>query len=118
MNKKIEIQEIGRIYNDYTEKVGIPRQNSIKKNVISKIVFNKEFRSKEFFKGLDAFSHIWLLWLFSETVGKDINPTVRPPKLGGNERMGVFATRSPFRPNHIGLSSVKIESIEITTYKK
>ncbi len=112
MSKKIEIQEIGHIQNDYIEKFGIPRQSGLTKSVISKIIFKKEFSSKEFFKGLDEFTHIWLLWLFTVTVGKDITPTVRPPKLGGNERMGVFATRSPFRPNNIGISSVKIEKIE------
>ena len=80
--------------------------------MISKIVFAKEFSSKDYFKGLEKFSHIWLLWQFSETIGTDITPTVRPPKLGGNERVGVFATRSPFRPNNIGLSSVKIEKID------
>lgn len=112
MSKKVEIREIGHIYNDYKEKFGIPCQSGLTKNVVSKIVFEKEFIFKEFFKGIEQFSHIWLLWLFSETIGKDITPTVRPPKLGGNERMGVFATRSPFRPNHIGLSSVKIEKID------
>ena len=112
MSDKVEIQVIGHIYNDYKEKFGIPRQSGLTKNVISKIVFEKEFSSKEFFKGLEQFTHIWLLWQFSETLGKDITPTVRPPKLGGNEHIGVFATRSPFRPNNIGLSSVKIEKID------
>ncbi len=111
MLKKYEIQIIGYIYNDYKEKFGIPRQSGLTKNVISKIIFEKDFSDKSYFKGLENFTHIWLLWQFSETVGKDITPTVRPPKLGGNERVGVFATRSPFRPNHIGLSSVKIEKI-------
>ena len=113
MSVKYEIQIIGHIYNDYKEKFGIPRQSGLAKNMISKIVFEKEFSSKDFFKGLDQFSHIWLLWQFSETIGKEITPTVRPPKLGGNERIGVFATRSPFRPNNIGLSSVKIEKIDL-----
>ena len=112
MSNKVEIQVIGHIYNDYKEKFGIPRQSGLTKSVISKIVFEKEFSSKEFFKGLEQFTHIWLLWQFSETLGKDITPTVRPPKLGGNEHIGVFATRSPFRPNNIGLSSVKIEKID------
>ncbi|MBR5544494.1 MAG: tRNA (N6-threonylcarbamoyladenosine(37)-N6)-methyltransferase TrmO [Clostridia bacterium] len=112
MSKKVEVQVIGHIYNAYKEKFGIPRQSGLTKNVISKIVFEKEFSSKEFFKGLEQFTHIWLLWQFSETLGKDITPTVRPPKLGGNEHIGVFATRSPFRPNNIGLSSVKIEKID------
>ncbi len=112
MSEKFEVKVIGHIYNDYKEKFGIPRQSGLAKSVFSKIVFEKEFSSKEFFKGLDEFTHIWLIWQFSETVGKVIAPTVRPPKLGGNERMGVFATRSPFRPNNIGISSVKIEKIE------
>lgn len=112
MEEKIEIKVIGHIYNDYKEKFGIPRQSGLAKSVISKIVFAKEFSSKDYFKGLEKFSHIWLLWQFSETIGTDITPTVRPPKLGGNERVGVFATRSPFRPNNIGLSSVKIEKID------
>ena len=111
MSDAFEISIIGHIYNDYKEKFGIPRQSGLTKSVISKIIFEKEFSSKDFFKGLDQFSHIWLLWQFSETTGKDITPTVRPPKLGGNEHMGVFATRSPFRPNNIGLSAVKIEKI-------
>lgn len=112
MTEKIEIQVIGHIYNDYKEKFGIPRQSGLAKSVISKLIFKKEFSSPDFFKGLEQFSHVWLLWQFSETIGTDITPTVRPPKLGGNTRMGVFATRSPFRPNNIGLSSVKIENIE------
>ncbi len=112
MAEKFEIQIIGHIYNDYKEKFGIPRQSGLAKSVISKIIFEKEFSLQEYFKGLENFSHIWLLWQFSETIGKDITPTVRPPKLGGNTRMGVFATRSPFRPNNIGLSSVKIEKIK------
>ncbi len=112
MLEKYEIQVIGHIYNDYKEKFGIPRQSGLTKSVISKIVFEKDYSNKAYFKGLENFTHIWLLWLFSETIGKDITPTVRPPKLGGNERMGVFATRSPFRPNYLGLSSVKIEKID------
>ncbi len=112
MTEKFEIQVIGHIYNDYKEKFGIPRQSGLADSVISKIIFEKEFSSPDFFKGIAEFSHIWLLWQFSETVGKDISPTVRPPKLGGNTRMGVFATRSPFRPNNIGLSSVEIDKIE------
>ncbi len=112
MAEIFEIQVIGHIYNDYMEKFGIPRQSGLVKDMISKIVFEKEFSSPDYFKGLSEFSHIWLLWQFSETLGKDITPTVRPPKLGGNTRIGVFATRSPFRPNNIGLSSVKIDKIE------
>ncbi len=111
MSNNFNIQVIGYIYNDYKEKFGIPRQSGLTKSIISKIVFKKEFSSKDYFKGLEQFTHIWLLWQFSETINKDVTSTVRPPKLGGNERIGVFATRSPFRPNHIGLSSVKIEEI-------
>ena len=112
MNNDFKITIIGHIYNDYKEKFGIPRQSGLAKSVISKIVFEKDFSSPDYFKGIESFTHIWLLWHFSETVGKDITPTVRPPKLGGNERVGVFATRSPFRPNNIGISSVKLEKIE------
>ena len=110
--EKYTITPVGYINNAYKEKFGIPRQSGLTNNLMSKIVFEKEFSSKEYFKGLENFTHIWILWLFTETMCKDITPTVRPPKLGGNERMGVFATRSPFRPNHIGLSSVKIEKID------
>lgn len=112
MSNKIEIQFVGHIYNDYKEKFGIPRQSGLVKSIISKIVFEREFSSPDYFKGIESFTHIWLLWQFSETVGKEITPTVRPPKLGGNEHMGVFATRSPFRPNNIGISSVKLEKVE------
>ena len=112
MTDKFEIKPIGYIYNDFKEKFGVPRQSGLANSVISKIVFEKEFSSNDYFKGLEQFTHVWLLWQFSETLGKGISPTVRPPKLGGNERMGVFATRSPFRPNNIGLSSVKIEEID------
>ena len=112
MLKKHEIEIIAHIYNAYKEKFGIPRQSCLTKSVISKIVFDKKYSNKSYFKGLEQFTHIWLLWQFSETVEREITPTVRPPKLGGNERIGVFATRSPFRPNHIGLSSVKIEKID------
>ena len=114
MLEKFEIKAIGHIYNVYKEKFGIPRQSGLTQSVISKIVFEKEYSSKDFIKGLDTFTHIWLIWQFSETIGKDITPTVRPPKLGGNERMGVFATRSPFRPNSLGLSSVKLAEVKKT----
>ncbi len=109
---KFTISPIGYIYNDFKEKFGIPRQSGLAKSVISKIVFEKEFSTPEFFKGIEEFSHLWLIWQFSEEVGAKVSPTVRPPKLGGNKRVGVFATRSPFRPNKLGLSSVKFEQIE------
>lgn len=113
MSETFNLRIIGRIYNDYKEKFGIPRQSGLAKSLISKIKFEKEFSNPEYFKGLCEFSHIWIIWQFSETVGKETSATVRPPKLGGNKRIGVFATRSPFRPNNIGLSSVKIEKIDI-----
>lgn len=103
---------IARIYNDYTEKFGIPRQSGII-DIESKIIFEPEFRNREAFRGLEEFNYLWLLWDFSESHG-EWSPTVRPPKLGGNTRMGVFATRSPFRPNSIGLSSVKLKKLEFT----
>lgn len=110
--KTITIEPIGYIYNDYKEKFGIPRQSGLSENTISKIVLNKNYDSN-YVKGIDEFSHIWLIWYFSEIDEKHITATVRPPKLGGNKRVGVFATRSPFRPNRLGLSCVKIIKIEI-----
>ncbi len=105
---RITIEPIGYIQNDYKEKFGIPRQSGLSESVISKIVFEDEFKDPNYFKGIEEFSHIWLIWYFSDVNKKHIKPTVRPPKLGGNKRMGVFATRSPFRPNRIGISCVKI----------
>ncbi len=113
MDKKYKINPIGYIYNGYNEKFGIPRQSGLAESVISKIIFEKEYSSYEYFKGIEEFSHLWLLWHFSETADRKVSPSVRPPKLGGNTYVGVFASRSPFRPNHIGLSSVKLEKIEI-----
>ena len=106
-----EYKIIAYIENDFKTKFGVPRQSGIC-SVTSKIIFEPEYRVKEAFRGIDEYSHLWILWQFSESVGKDWSPTVRPPKLGGNKRMGVFATRSPFRPNNIGMSSVKLEKIE------
>lgn len=103
---------IAHIYNDFDEKFGIPRQSGLSP-VISRIVFEKEYSVKEAFRGLDGFSHLWLIWKFSKAEREGWSPTVRPPRLGGNTRMGVFATRSPFRPNSIGLSSVKLVRIEL-----
>lgn len=107
---KFEI--IAYIKNDYTDKFGIPRQSGLAESLISRIIFQPEYRIKEAVRGLEQYSHIWLLWHFSKALCKEWSPTVRPPRLGGNKRMGVFATRSPFRPNSIGLSSVKLEKIE------
>ena len=104
---------IGRIETEYPEKFGIPRQSGLVENK-GRIIFEQEYRVPEAFRGLEEFSHIWILWEFSEAKRDNWSPTVRPPLLGGNKRMGVFATRSPFRPNAIGLSCVKLEKIEYT----
>ncbi len=108
-----QLKIIARIENDFTEKFGVPRQSGLA-DVSSRIVFEPEYRVNEAFRGLEGFTHIWLLWIFSEAVREKWSPTVRPPRLGGNTRMGVFATRSPFRPNSIGLSSVRLDRIEYT----
>lgn len=105
---------IAHIETDFTTKFGIPRQSGIIADAEGKIVFEKEYRVREAFRELEGFSHIWILWQFSEAVRDDWKPTVRPPMLGGNKRVGVFATRSPFRPNNIGLSAVRLEKIEYT----
>lgn len=105
---------IAHIYTDFSTKFGLPRQSGLIEEIKGKIIFEKEYRNPEAFRGLEAFSHIWLIWQFSESVRDSWSPTVRPPLLGGNTRMGVFATRSPFRPNPIGLSCVKLEKIEYT----
>ena len=104
---------IAKIYTDFPEKFGIPRQSGLSAN-LARIVFEKKYRTEAALKGLDGYSHIWIIWQFSELKRKDWTPTVRPPRLGGNRRMGVFATRSPYRPNPIGLSSVRLEKIEFT----
>ncbi len=109
-----QIKVIARIYNGYTEKFGIPRQPGLVPEVLSRIVFEPEFRSAEALRGIEEYSHIWLIWQFSQAVRDEFSPTVRPPRLGGNKRVGVFATRSPFRPNSMGLSSVKLISVEKT----
>ncbi|MBQ9965464.1 MAG: tRNA (N6-threonylcarbamoyladenosine(37)-N6)-methyltransferase TrmO [Clostridia bacterium] len=103
---------IGHIETNFNTKFGLPRQSGIVEEITGKIVFEKEYAVKEAFRGLEEFSHIWLLWQFSEAVREDWSPTVRPPLLGGNKRMGVFATRSPFRPNSIGLSAVRLLRIK------
>lgn len=103
---------IARVKSDFPEKFGIPRQSGLT-GLVSRIIFEPEYRVPEAFRGLEGFSHIWILWEFSEAAQNGWSPTVRPPKLGGNKRMGVFATRSPFRPNPIGLSSVRLEKIDL-----
>ena len=105
---------IARIHNDYKEKFGIPRQAGLAKGLYSKIVFEPEYRVAEAIRGIEEYSHLWLIWQFSEAQRAEFSPTVRPPRLGGNKRVGVFATRSPFRPNPIGLSSVRLVKVEKT----
>ena len=105
---------IAHIYTDFGTKFGLPRQSGVSQQIKGVIVFEPEYRVKEGFRGLEDFSHIWVLWQFSEAVRTEWSPTVRPPRLGGNTRMGVFATRSPFRPNNLGLSSVKLLGVEHT----
>ena len=108
------IRPIAVMRSDFPTKFGIPRQSGLVESLRSTIVFEPEYRSPDALRGLEDFSHIWLIWQFSEAVRTDWTPTVRPPRLGGNTRMGVFATRSPFRPNSLGLSCVKIIGIEQT----
>ncbi len=105
---------IAKIHNDFKEKFGIPRQSGIADELKSIIVFEPEYRVKESLRGIEGYSHLWLIWQFSESVRDDWSPTVRPPRLGGNKRIGVFATRSPYRPNPIGLSSVKLSEVRKT----
>lgn len=106
------IKPIAYIKSDFPTKFGIPRQSGLVQELQAKIIMEPEFRHIDAFRGLDGFSYIWLIWQFSETICKEWSPTVRPPRLGGNVRKGVFATRSPYRPNSLGLSSVKIEKID------
>ena len=108
------VKVIARIENDFTEKFGIPRQSGLANAVVSRIVFEPEFRNDDALRGMDGFSHLWLIWQFSQAIREDWSPTVRPPRLGGNTRLGVFATRSPFRPNPLGLSSVRFLGTERT----
>ena len=104
---------IARIQSAFPEKFGIPRQSGLVEELQAKIVFEPEYRNADAVRGLDEFSHLWLIWEFSEAKRDNWSPTVRPPRLGGNQRLGVFATRSPFRPNPVGLSCVKLERIEL-----
>ncbi len=108
---EFNFKTIARIKSDFPEKFGIPRQSGILKELKSIIVFEKEFRNADALRGLEGFSHLWLLWIFSENIRDSWKPTVRPPRLGGNTRLGVFATRSSFRPNPLAMSCVKIEEI-------
>ena len=109
----LQLETIARIQSDFQTKFGIPRQSNLVKGLKATIVFEEAFRNPDVIRGLEDFSHCWLIWGFSENMAKNWSPTVRPPRLGGNERRGVFATRSPFRPNPLGLSSLPIDSIEL-----
>lgn len=110
----VSIQIIARMKSDFPSKFGIPRQSGLVQELRSTIVFEPEFRNADALRGMEDFSHLWLIWQFSEAIRSGWSPTVRPPRLGGNTRMGVFATRSPFRPNNLGLSSVRLLGIEET----
>ena len=110
-----ELKTIARIQSDFTEKFGIPRQSGLVPSLKARVIFEPEFRDPNAVKGIEGYSHLWLIWLFSKAVRDTFSPTVIPPRLGGRAHMGVFATRSPFRPNRIGLSCVEIESIESHT---
>ena len=112
----VNIQVIARMHSDFATKFGIPRQSGLVDELRSTIVFEPEFRNADALRGIEDFSHLWIIWQFSEAVREEWSPTVRPPRLGGNTRMGVFATRSPFRPNNLGLSCVKLLGVEKTEH--
>ena len=113
--ENVNIQVIARMHSDFATKFGIPRQSGLVEELRSTIVFEPEFRNPDALRGIEDFSHLWIIWQFSEAVRQGWSPTVRPPRLGGNTRMGVFATRSPFRPNNLGLSSVRLLGVEHTS---
>ena len=110
----VTIHPIARMKSDFPTKFGIPRQSGLVEQLHSTIIFEPEFRNADTLRGIEGYSHLWLIWQFSEAVRTDWSPTVRPPRLGGNTRMGVFATRSPFRPNSVGLSCVRLLGVEQT----
>ena len=107
-----EMKVIARIRNAYDGKFGVPRQSGLVEQVVSEIVFEPEYRTAEALRGIEEFSHLWLIWAFDRAERSEWSPTVRPPRLGGNQRIGVFATRSPYRPNAIGLSCVRLAGVE------
>ena len=114
MSDIYSMRPIAHIRSDFSTKFGVPRQSGLVDTLEATVVFEPEFRNPDALRGLEGFSHIWLVWVFSASVRQTWSPTVRPPRLGGNARMGVFATRSPFRPNPIGLSSVRLAGVEST----
>ena len=113
MQNAVPMQVIAHIRSDFPSKFGIPRQSGLVDALKAEIIFEPPYRNPDAFRGLEGYSHIWLIWQFSQAIRDHWLPTVRPPRLGGNTRMGVFATRSPFRPNHIGLSCVRLEKVEL-----
>lgn len=112
--QNVSINIIARMRSDFSTKFGIPRQSGLVEELRSTIVFEPEYRNPDALRGIEDFTHLWIIWQFSEAVRTEWSPTVRPPRLGGNTRMGVFATRSPFRPNNLGLSCVKLLGVEQT----
>jgi len=112
--ESISMEVIARMRSDFSEKFGIPRQSGLVPQLRSTVVFESAYRNPDALRGIEDFTHLWILWQFSENVRSGWSPTVRPPRLGGNTRLGVFATRSPFRPNHIGLSCVELLGVEQT----
>lgn len=110
--EEVNINAIARLYGAFPQKFGIPRQSNIVENIVSKIVFEPEYRNADALRGIEDFDYVWLIWRFSENEREGWSPTVRPPRLGGNRRMGVFATRSSFRPNGLALSSVRLVKVE------
>ena len=117
MEDRTQLKVIARMESQFPSKFGIPRQSGLVEELRSTVVFESEFRNPDALRGMEGFSHLWLIWGFSANRREGWSPTVRPPRLGGNERLGVFATRSPFRPNPLGLSCVKLERVELSTSK-
>ena len=109
---EFSMEPIARIHTDFSTKFGVPRQSGLVEALEAEIIFEPPYREPAALRGLEGFSHLWLVWVFHQAAGRPWSPTVRPPRLGGNRRMGVFATRSPFRPNPVGLSAVKLAGIE------
>ena len=115
MDETAQVKIVAHIRSDFQQKFGIPRQSGLVDALEADIIFTPEFRDPEALRGLEGFSHLWLIWEFSQARRAKWSPTVRPPRLGGNQRMGVFATRSPFRPNPMGLSCVKLKEVRLHT---
>lgn len=114
MAQEFSMQAVARIHTDFATKFGVPRQSGLVEELEATIIFEPPYRNADALRGLEGFSHLWLVWVFDQAIRKEWSPTVRPPRLGGNARMGVFATRSPFRPNPIALSAVKLDRVEMT----